>query len=245
MPPNTRQMLAINQEFRNSVRLIHAGLGQLQAIEDRAADFLHLPLLTLASGFERLMKVALCFRTLEQTKSFPISGFIPAGRDGHDLKKLLQMVCEKCFLEPYMLNIPIASIDFNFIKSEQVSRFIALLSDFGQADRYYFMDIVVERANSNAKDPEQAWRAIELLIASDDPMLLEAMNDVRTFDNVRSNITIQIVATLERLVRAIARLFTIGGIGSEAKASSVYLQRFLTLRDDELGKTRYSTFGIS
>ena len=69
--------LALDQELLNSVRLIRAGLGQLQNI-DGANDFYHLPILTLANGFERFMKVILCFRALEISGRYPSSKVLPS-----------------------------------------------------------------------------------------------------------------------------------------------------------------------
>lgn len=64
MPPSVIQNVALNQELLNAVRLIRSGFGQLQNL-DGGNDFYHLPLLKLASGFERFMKVILCLRALE------------------------------------------------------------------------------------------------------------------------------------------------------------------------------------
>jgi hypothetical protein len=53
--PSAQQMLAIDRELLDSVRLIQSGFGQLQQL-DGANDFYHMPLLTLSSGFERFLK---------------------------------------------------------------------------------------------------------------------------------------------------------------------------------------------
>ena len=244
MSPTIRQKFAIDQELYNAVRLLRAGLGQLQAQDDHASDFLHLPILTLASGLERLIKVTLCFGVLGAEGHFPKSDYIPSGRKGHDLSALLKMVCDKCFSTEYLEETPVALVDISFLKCEFVSSLIALLGDFGQSDRYYFLDVVVGRAGGFAKDPEQSWKALRNYLIDSEHSLEQAMHDVQSFDLLLRHITARIVATFERIVRAIARLFTIGQIGSNAKASATcYLYDFLCLRDEQLGETKYSVVG--
>jgi len=91
LAPNTSQIIAIDQELLTAVRLIKCGFGQLQQM-DGANDFYHLPLLALSSGFERYLKVILCFRHLERTGEFPDSDGLPRGSKGHDLELLLERV---------------------------------------------------------------------------------------------------------------------------------------------------------
>ena len=244
MSPTIRQKFAIDQELHNAARLIRAGLGQLQAQDDHASDFLHLPILTLASGLERLIKVTLCFGVLGLEGHFPKSDYIPSGRKGHDLSALLKMVCDKCFSNEYLKKIPEARVDMSFLKCDFVSSLIELLRDFGQSDRYYFLDVVVDRAGGSAKDPEQSWKALRNHLIDSEHSLELAMHDVQSFDLLLRHITSRIVATFERIVRAITRLFTIGEIGSDAKASATcYLYDFLCLRDEQLGETTYSIVG--
>ena len=244
MTPTIQQKFAIDQELHNAVRLLRAGLGQLQAQDDHASDFLHLPILTLASGLERLMKVTLCFGVLGAEGHFPNADYLLSKRNGHDLSALLDRVCDKCFSSEYLERIPVAVVDMNFLKCEFVSSLIALLRDFGQSDRYYFLDVVVGRAGGGAKDPEQSWKALRNHLMGSEHSLELAMHDVQSFDLFLRQITARIVATFERIVRAIARLFTIGGIGSDAKASAAcYLYDFLCLRDEQLGQTKYSIVG--
>ena len=195
MSPTIRQRFAIDQELHNAARLIRAGLGQLQAQDDHASDFLHLPILTLASGLERLIKVTLCFGVLGLEGHFPKSDYIPSGRKGHDLSALLKMVCDKCFSTEYLKKIPEARVDMSFLKCDFVSSLIELLRDFGQSDRYYFLDVVVGRAGGGAKDPEQSWKALRNHLMGSEHSLELAMHDVQSFDLLLRQITARIVAT--------------------------------------------------
>jgi len=243
MPPNIKQKLAIDQELLNAVRLINAGLGQLQRL-DGANDFYHLPLLTLASGFERLMKVILCFRILEKTGEFPNLGYFPSGRKGHDLELLLKKIREECFLDHYVDQIPVAKEDFEYLESQELLSFLAVLSRFGQAARYHHLDVVLGKQPKTGA-PGMEWESLETAILIKRPDLIKEMEDFPASDKPHQEIAIEVVARLERFARALARLFTIGGIGQEAQRYLGYISKFLYLRDESLGKNEYSPVGAS
>ena len=54
------------------MRLLKTGLRELNRM-DGSTDFFHLPILLLASGFERMMKTVICCHYLESTGEFPIT----------------------------------------------------------------------------------------------------------------------------------------------------------------------------
>ena len=241
MAPSIKQKLAIDQELLNAVRLIHAGLGQLQKL-DGANDFYHLPLLTLASGFERLMKVMLCFRILEQTGEFPKPEDLPSGRKGHDLEFLLKKIREECFLDHYVDQIPVAKEDLEYLESEELLSFLSILSRFGQAARYHHLDVVLGK-QPTTDAPNREWESLETDILLKRPDLIKEMEDFPASERPQQEIAIEVVARLERFARALARLFTIGGIGKEAQRYIGYIGKFLYLRDESLGKNEYSPVG--
>ena len=241
MAPNTLQKLAIDKELLDTVRLIKSGLGQLQQL-DGVNDFYHLPLLTLSSGFERFLKVILCFRHLEKTGDFPKPSEIPSGRQGHDLELLLKKVREECFLAQYVESIPAAKTDLAYLESDNLLPIFKALGRFGQAARYYNLDVVLGRKPAT-DSPESEWESLETAILVSRPELLKEFEGTPNSGRVLRIIGAEVVARLERLARALARLFTIGKIGAEAKRYSPYVDGFLHLRDKELGKTEYSPFG--
>jgi len=51
----------------------------------------------------------------------------------------------------------------------------------------------------------------------------------------------EVIKCLEKFTRALARQFVSGNLGKEARSCSVYFLLFLTLQDENLGKTDYST----
>jgi len=241
MTSDLKRTLALDQELFNAVRLIKAGFGQLQSI-GAGNDFYHLPLLTLASGFERFMKVTLCFRWLEEHGSFPTSKAFPSGRSGHDLKCLLEKIRTECFLDDYVNNIPVAQSDVEYLNSEGLLSFISVLSDFGQAARYYNLDVIVGR-KVQTDDPDAAWQRLEteILLARKD--LMDEIEENPASNRIRLEINNEVVARLERFARAIARLYTIGRIGTEAKRYLAYIGCFLHLSDAELGTKKYELSG--
>ncbi|PSL12021.1 hypothetical protein CLV44_1205 [Marinobacterium halophilum] len=241
MTSEIKRTLALSQELLNAVRLIKAGFGQLQSI-GAGNDFYHLPLLTLASGFERFMKVTLCFRWLEKHGCFPTDKAFPSGRNGHDLRHLLEKVRTECFLDDYVDNIPVAQDDIEYLNSERLLSFIGVLSDFGQAARYYNLDVIVGR-QVQTDDPDTAWQRLETEILLARKELLAEIEENPASNRIRLEINNEVVARLERLARAIARLYTIGMIGRDAKRHLAYIGCFLHLPDAELGTKKYELSG--
>lgn len=241
MSSDTQRRLALGQELLNAVRLINAGFGQLQSLSGEN-DFYHLPLLTLASGFERFMKATLCFCWLEEYNNFPDEDTFPSGQDGHNLKLLLDRVCDKCFLDEYVNNIPVAQTDFEYLRSTELLSFLSILSDFGQSGRYYNLDIVTGR-DPQTEDPDPEWQRLEtnILLARKD--LMSKLNENSASRQIRAEINKEVIVRLEKLARALARLYTIGKIGDEAKRYLGYIGCFLRLTDAELGTKEYDLTG--
>ena len=243
MTENTKQVLAIDQELLDSVRLIRSGFGQLQKL-DGANDFYHMPLLTLSSGFERYLKVTLCFRHVEVHGEFPNVQIFPTGRNGHNLELLLEQVLSDCFLPHYLNSIPVAQTDYDYLNSKQLRSFFGVLGSFGQAARYYNLDIVLGRT-PKTNSPEREWEKLEAEILLARPKLLQDLKQNPGSSMVFTEISSEVVARLERLARAIARLYTIGKIGELAIRYTAYIRSFLFIDDKHLGKIDYSPFGSS
>lgn len=241
MSPSTIQSIALNQELLNAVRLIRAGFGQIQNL-DSGNDFYHLPILTLASGFERLMKVILCLRALEVHGEYSGGNSIPTGRDGHNLELLLQRVITDCFSEHYIENIPVAAEDMDYLESEELANFIRVLSQFGQSARYYYFDVLLGR-KPKTQNPETEWQNLESEFLVERADLLALIGNPDSHGEINREISEILISKLERLARALARLFTIGRIGDEARRYVGNIGGFLHLSDSDLGKTVYDPCG--
>jgi len=238
MPPTVEQNVAVGEEVRTSIKLIEAGLKQLQRI-DGANDFYHLPMLLLASGFERLMKTIVCFHTLHERGEYPARNAFPRGRTGHDLTRLLNKITQECFSEAYLNRVPAARQDVEYLRNDsRLRELVRILSDFGQAARYHNLDIVLG-GSPTTLSAEQQWEQVELAILREDDDWAEQLKAPVNTDKLYKRITTDLVVRLEMFARALTRLFTIGGLGDEAKRHTGTIQPFLFLRDAELGKRVY------
>ncbi|HDR90612.1 MAG TPA: hypothetical protein ENN75_00030, partial [candidate division Zixibacteria bacterium] len=84
--------LSLIDEAETSIDLLLLGLEQLEKAEK--LDRLHLPLLLLANGFERLFKTSLLLSKLKDNRDFPDKLPWEKGGSGHDIIKLLDQVLE-------------------------------------------------------------------------------------------------------------------------------------------------------
>lgn len=221
----------LTEELGLAIDLLRAGLRELQGI-DSANDLYHVPLLLLASGLERLMKVLLCLAPMAKEGRMPTDGDVPTT---HDLDVLLARVLEECFVDEYIAAAgPREDLDYlrNDARFQQV---LEVLSRFGQGYRYFNLDAVLGRA-TGYDSPEDAWSAIEASVLGpidNVAALLAPGNDPFPVINR------QLVEVLERAIRALARLFTLSGLASEGKVLTGLLGPFLFLLDADFGETAY------
>ncbi|MFC1712736.1 hypothetical protein ACFL6S_03645 [Candidatus Poribacteria bacterium] len=232
-----QQRFALNEEVRTSIKLIEAGLGQLQRISG-ANDFYHLPMLTLANGFERLMKAIICLYTFREIGLFPDRSVFPRSVKGHDLTWLLTKITNECFDKGYVTGRQAAFDDIEYLCNDpQLRKLVDALSDFGQSARYYNLNIVLGE-NPATLSPKDQWERVERMILEEDDDWAQRLEGT-DLDELYNGITTKLVSRLERFARALVRLFTIGGLGPEAKQYTAVIAPFLFLRDSDLGKRSY------
>jgi hypothetical protein len=232
------QNLALIEEIRTSIRLLEYGFRSLQQI-DGANDFYHVSLLTIASGFERLMKTIICLDVLETTGAFPTNSALFSGRKGHDLDMLLEKVLTQCFTSAYINSREAARQDYDYLTVEpEFRKLFRILSDFGQAARYYNLDVMLGIPR-NTGSPEAEWKKLEFDFLTQDADWAAQLTDSAKFTEIRARINREIVSRLECCARALTRLFTLGGLGQLAKQQTGTIWPFLTLMDNDLGKRKY------
>jgi hypothetical protein len=232
---DTQRNMALCLELETAIRLIQAGLGQLQQISF-VNNFYHLPLLTLASGFERLMKVIICLHYFENNGQYPGIDYLK--KVGHDLDGLLSRIQEDCFAKEYREGLPAGKRDIECLVAEDLRCLVRLLGDFARSARYHYLDVVAG-AGELAGSPEDRWDAIETnILRKNRPDFLATLGD-EAFEYVSSEIVIR----FERLARALARLFTVGNLSQRSREFTGLIKPFLFLRDEDLGKTKYSPWG--
>lgn len=228
--------LVLIEEVRTSIRLLEYGFRCLQQIGG-ANDFYHVPLLTIASGFERLMKMILCLALLEKTGAFPRVLF-PRGK-GHDLTTLLGKVLTECFTSAYINSRKAASQDYNYLTTDdEFRKLFRILSDFGQAARYYNINVILG-SPPHTESPEAEWKKIELDFLRRDSDWALQLTDITKLADIRARINKEIVSRLERCARALTRLFTLSDLGQLARQQTGTILPFLTLMDSDLGKREY------
>lgn len=227
---------ALGEEVLTSIRLIERGLAELQRL-DGANDFYHAALLLLSGGLERLMKCILCFRSQAVHGALPSTAVIK--KYGHDLERLLEAVVDACFDEDYRNSRPAAAADATYLQSDPgLRRLLGALSRFARSARYYNLN-VVGGEDPNTGSPEQEWSKLELEIVRERLELTKAVTSRGGYGHVFDEIGREFVSRFEQVVRALCRLFTLGPLGSEAKACTGYIDSFLFLMDGDLGKRDY------
>ena len=237
MPTTNEQKASLVIEVQTAIRLIEAGLREVQRI-DGAYDFYHLLMLSLGGGFERLMKSIICLQVLGQTGSFPEKCTAWSGKKGHNLENLLHEITEDCFNESYLQKVPAARQDIDFLRGDaRLKKIVRILSRFGQAARYHELDVILGKAPPT-DSPEQEWCKLELGLLQEYSDWAKMLQGGK-IDEAYKLITSEIVRRIELFARALCRLFTIRELGDLAKQQTGTITTFLFLNDDHLGNRRY------
>lgn len=241
--PSKLQKVMIGEELRMAVNLLKYGLRELNRV-DGANHFYHVPLLLLATCFERLLKVVICCHYLETKGNFPDRSVFPKGRKGHNLGILLDIVTQRCFSDSYLTRVPAAKEDTIFLRNdEQLKKIVEILSEFGQGARYYNLNVVLGET-APGPCPDDEWQKLEMEVLQEDPSWARRIRHPEQSDPTYRQINKKLTAHCERLARSLSRLFTIGGLGGLAKQISGHTYHFLTLMDRQLGATDYDSLKI-
>jgi len=241
----SRMKLAFTDEVRTSIILIKNGLKELQSISG-SNDFYHAPILLLSNGFERLIKCSLCL-TVFNDKWEVIEIPYNIREEGHDLKKLLDILLKKLDEDSYSSKAPAIKEDMHFLKNNITLRdIIKLFSEFADKGRYYNLDIIFaqyrkkvpQTKKNNYPEPydfENAWQQIENRISNE----LQLNSYELDIDDIMKKINKEIIKILERFARALVRVFTLSDYRDKGKIVSPLIGDFLFLRDNQLGETVY------
>lgn len=223
------RFMCLLDELETSRELLKSGFGHLQEI-DMGRTFYHLPHQLLASGLERLMKCYIAVVCKGRDGAYPDRKAMQSL--GHDLRRLLATISTDHYGGTER---PIVRDDLAFITTDTVlNDSVGILSLFGRMGRYYNLDVVTG-AGHGPIDPKAEWEALESRVEDPRPYL----GDVeRLHRDYYPRVHSQLIGRLERLVRAIALQFTIGGhadpSGEIRQLSDTYAD-FRNLRDHEFG----------
>lgn len=226
------QKINLDDEIKLSLSLIESGLALLQqqrSFEPTAKRFTRMFL--LSTGLEHFLKVVLCLSRFEKRGSFPSKESMMNW--GHNLDKLRDEVLEKCFTVSY-LKKPHAKADYEFVARDPVFRLLlALLTDFANpSDRYFYMNNIA--SPTNKVNPDIRWEDLERCALSDERY--SYLISEGRIDEIRQEAIPKLVASLERFLRALARLMTLAELGKQAAVHTGDVQKFLYLKDDGLGR---------
>jgi len=225
--------MCLYEELNTAYQLIVTGLGELQEI-DMGNDFYHLPHLLLASGLERFMKCYICL--VYEAKEGKYPDFNMLKNLGHDLSKLNEEIITNYFAEN---SRPALKEDLVFLKDDEKLKIILkILSEFGKYARYYNLDVVTGRLPPSSFNPKEEWEKLERSIEDPTPYLIS--NDQEgLYKEYYPRVNSQIIAIIERFVRAITRQFTLGGHGEKLLRYYIPFSPFLKLMDDDLSTKDY------
>lgn len=230
---HANRTLCLLEELETSRELLRSGFGHLQEI-DMANTFYHLPHQLLASGFERLMKCYVILVDEGRHGAYPSQQFLKGL--GHDLEKLLRIICRNYYGG---MRRRLVQQELRFLQSDAIAKeCLRVLSLFGKKGRYYNLDVVTGGATSPI-DPTNEWERLESSV--EDPAAYHGDLE-RLHRDYYPRVHAKLIAKMERVIRAIALQFTIGGhsdrTGRLRQMSTVYAE-FQVLRDEALGTIDY------
>ena len=229
----TVRFLCLLDELETSRELLKSGFGHLQEI-DMGNTFYHLPHQLLASGFERLMKCFIAVVRKGRYGTYPNEATMRSL--GHNLESLLKTI----YTEHYGgTHRPLLQQDLDFIRTDPVlNDCVRILSQFGKMGRYYNLDVVAG-ADRKPIDPTGKWEALESSVEDPTPYFSDTE---RLHRDYYPRVNRALIARMERLVRALALQFTLGGHADptgEIRKLSVVYTKFRNLRDGQFGTVDY------
>ena len=227
------QEFALIQETETSIFLIHEGLLALNSLSG-ANDFYQGPLLLLAQGFERLMKLTICLVRLEEEGSLPSLEEVKGYR--HNLVVLADAVVDLSKRSGYADSRPVAREDTAFAAEDQQLRaLLSALTAFGAGGRYYDLDALLDPTGHTVQrdDPVQSFQRVEAHILARHPEW-ESKLGTGEFDGFYEVLRSELTATLQHLARGLCRMFTFGPLGKRGQRLQGVVKTFLFLRDEDL-----------
>jgi hypothetical protein len=235
---STEQAFALSDELDTAAKLNRHGIQALHNL-DPANDFHHLPMQLLSQGFERLLKVTYAMAVREQSGAMPTTSTIKRSFR-HDLVKLNDALVEIASSVEAYVSRPAVREDLDFLSEDaELRRILELLSTFGTWSRYYNLGVLLDPSSAQAKDdPALAWQAIESEALRRMPDGLDRLGEPLEQDKLFEEIYEEISRPLDRFLRAISRMWTLGPLGADGKRFMGLVKESLFLHDEDLGRPR-------
>lgn len=228
---SAEQRLGLIDEVLTARGFLRAGVEALEEIGSASPSY-QLPLLLLAQGLERLMKVALALVQLQD------AGALPTGREmrefGHDLTGLLDR-CAAIASRPSYCVRPAASADADFLASDPDLRgLIEVIAAYGGGERYADLGRFLGDPAARRQDPAGRMDSFERSIMSRHAEWHAWLREP-TLAAYHRALVHDLSALVLRLARAVSRFFAWDLAGELGREVSSMLLPIITLRDDNLG----------
>jgi len=226
-----RASLAVVEELDSAIEMTVAGMSALIPTGARRAD-LDATLQHLASGFERFGKLTY-IEAYRYTKHERPGGSV-LKRHRHDILGLIDALVGLVEGTSDYTIRPAVREDLEFIRSDQGLRdLLGVLSHFGQRGRYSRIDGLVAGGGGGdvESEPSRQWDEIELRLMMSRTDWEEV---IATSEAERAGAR-EVVGRLQRLARAIARMWTLGALGEGGSVHYGMLAVLLGVRDEQLG----------
>ena len=228
---------AIIEEVEASFRFIATGL-KLVKQQDYLGTNNHVPLQSLAAGFERLVKILLLIKDKHLTGDFPqharAKERFAAYDNGHGIEKMLDELLAYSQTVPLMNSSQMMREDMAFLKSDTHFRiFLNIITEFSKYERYYYIDII---ASENHPQSKNVFRAFISFIYST-TMGMDTSN--LTYKEEEEAALQAAVVCIERGARAISRFFT-HGFSDLGRMYYNNFSKLILLNDKDLGALEYA-----
>lgn len=223
------KIIYLKNAVDKAVRLIHFGIKEMEEINFVNSDNYDFIFLFLSRGFELLMKSMICFKSYEDGKSFPTKKEM---KDvGHDLDKLRKEVIRNYDKIPENVSEKYQKIesDKKFISNDDtLIKLIKLLTNFSKSGRYFELDFITKKEvfqqmNGKRKIDYSNAPIIKMknlvynFVIKEHPSLANRSN-YNDINNPWLEVNrLRIIPPLKKFTGALARQFSLGILGDEAK----------------------------
>lgn len=228
---------AIFEEIDASFKFIVLGLKTIKEQNSTISNN-HVSLQLFASGFERIFKILLLIKDKHETGKFPelikAKNRFKSYDNGHGIEKMLTELIDYSEKIDLFQKIPMLVEDFEFLKTDSsFKKFIQIITEFSIQQRYYYIDtLVLEKENTNFNPFEEFKK---LILSFEENVDVEKQSYQKE-DEIK---IINTIVCIEKGTRAISRFFT-HGFEDLGKRYYHEFSNFIILKDDDLGKLKYS-----
>lgn len=230
------QVLGLQLEAETAIKLVEAGLHEVAKL-DSATDHVHLHMLLLASGFERLLKLTVALHQYASVGQLPTSAEMK-NRFSHNVRKLTDEVVQLASADDRLMARPACMDDLDFLRSNpDVTSLVDALTVFAREGRYHDLELFLDGQQRDHADPKRAWDAIETSILDRYPKWKRRLGHA-DFSGFYKVVARELTYVTDRYVQAVVRIWTLGSLGRPAQMMLGAIKPFLFLRQKELGRLR-------